>query len=89
MVAAATLVANTGVCGGGDWLDIRRANHWRAEFHPSLTSSPSHAWIPEQEVLMDSSKDPTEFSKFKDPPVVGRDRNLTKSSPELNKQIHL
>lgn len=25
---------------------------------PPLTSSPSHVWIPEQEVLVDSSKDP-------------------------------
>ena len=58
MVAAAMLVANIGACGGGDWLDIRRVNYWRAEFHPSLTSSPSHVWIPEQEVLVDSSKDP-------------------------------
>lgn len=90
IVAAAALVTNIGVCGGGDWLVTCRLNHWRAELHLSPTSFPSHVWIPEQEVLVDSSKDSrTELSKFKDPSLVGRDRNLTKSSPELDKQIHL
>lgn len=56
----------------------------------SPTSSPSHVWTPEQEVLVDSSKDSrTELSRVKDAFLVGRDRNLTKSTLEPDKQIHL
>lgn len=52
---------------------------------PCSTFSLSHAWIPELEVLVDSKKEfTTELSTFRDPFMVGRDRNWTKSGLELH-----
>lgn len=53
---------------------------------PCPAFSLSHAWIPELEVLVDSSKEfRAELSRFRGLFLVGRDRNSTKSSLELHK----
>jgi hypothetical protein len=59
-----------------------------AGYVPCSAFSLSHAWIPEQEVLVDSNKEfRADLSRFGDPFLVGKDRNLTKCSLEMHKYI--
>lgn len=52
---------------------------------PCPAFSLSHAWILELEELVDSKKEfRTELFTFKDPFLVGRDRNSTKFRLELH-----